>query len=173
MDAESTVRVPLTLEERAERADEMARLIARIEGVEDEAKERAAEYREEIKGLEAELRSLAASVREGAEERRQMDLTFPQEEAAKALHDVGAAACTCEGGPEAEVKDPACPVHGVETRGENPAVDDKGPIPVEPGAEASADYVVPEGAAVDVGKVGEPVAVADFHAAKAKRRKRA
>ncbi len=36
-----TVRVPLTVEEQAERAGQMARLVARIEGVEAEAKEQA------------------------------------------------------------------------------------------------------------------------------------
>lgn len=117
----STVMVPLTVEQRAERAEQMARLVARIEGVEAEAKEHAAEAREEIKGLEAELRSLAKGVREGLEERAQMDLFVGQAEAVKHLTEVGEKACSCEGGPEAEVKSPACPVHGVENRGENPA----------------------------------------------------
>jgi hypothetical protein len=88
----TTVRVPLTVEERADRADQMARLVARIEGIETEAKEQASIFREEIKGLEAELRGIAAGVREGVSERAQMDLTFTQAQAAAALAGVATAA---------------------------------------------------------------------------------
>ncbi len=170
--AEGTVRVPLTMERCAERAGDMVRLIARIEGIETEAKERAAEYRDEIKGLEAELRAIAAGVREGVEERAQMDLTFSQVEAARALAGVGAAACTCDS-PDAPVKSIDCPVHGVETRGENPAVDEQGPIPAgEAAAEVAADYVVPE--AVETIAPETPPVVDEFIAAqKARRKKRA
>ncbi len=171
MEASATVRVPLTVEEQAERAGQMARLIARIEGVEDEAKEQASIFREEIKGLEAELRSIAAGVREGVVEKAQMDLTFTQAQAAAALAGVGAAACTCT---SEDIADPACPVHGVETRGENAAVDEQGPILVEPVAEVAADYVVPAAAEVDVPAPETPLVVEDFIAAqKARRRKRA
>lgn len=112
---EGTVRVPLTLEGQAEKAHAMARLVRRIEGVKAEAKEKAAKYREEIDGLLEELSALATAVQEGAEQKAQRDLTFTEAEAAKALATIGAAAgeCSCAGGPEAEVKDPACPTHGV------------------------------------------------------------
>jgi len=194
----ATVRVPLTVEQRAGRADEMARLIARIEGIETEAKEAAAEFRDEIKGLEAELRTIAAGVRDGVDERAQMDLTFTQAEAAKALATVGEAACTCDS-PDAPVKSIDCPVHGVETREENPAVDEQGPIPAGlepiaaccehgvplketcgdcragdhladgPGAEAAADFVVPE---VETTAPVTPPVVDEFIAAQKSRRRR-
>ncbi len=167
MSSETTIRVPLTVEDRAERADIMAGLVAQIEAVKEQAKEQAKEFREDIEALEVRLAEIARVLREGEEERRQMDLKFSPDQAAATLAAVGAAACTCEGGPEAEVKDSACPVHGVETRGENAAVDEQGPIPleggmefpvrtptVEPppaeaGPEAAADFVIPEDAAVE------------------------
>ncbi len=190
MSQETTVRVPLTVEERAERADIMAGLLAQIAAVKRQKAEADEDFNKDIKALEARLQEHGNVLREGAEERAQMDLTFPQEQAAKALHDVAAAACTCEGGPEAEVKAPTCPVHGVESRGENLAVDEQGAIPVGDGAEAAADFVVPEETAVEMlasdleaaGVVPEvetiapetPPVVDEFIAAqKSRRRKRA
>ncbi len=114
MSQESTVRVPLTVEERAERADLMAGLLAEIAAVKRQKAEQAEEFNENIKALEARLQEHGNVLREGAEERAQKDLTFPEEEAAKALHDVAVAACTCDGGPEADVKAPTCPIHGVD-----------------------------------------------------------
>ena len=173
--SETTVRVPLTVEERAERADMMAGLLAEIAAIERQKAEKAKELGDAIKALEARLQEHGNVLREGAEERAQKDLTFPEEEAARALHDIGAAACSCEGGPEADVKSAACPVHGVDSRGKNPAVDEQGAIPVEGGgdggAEVEADYVVPPDAQVDVGTVAEPPAVANFREAKARRRR--
>ncbi len=112
MEQAATARLPLTVEERAGKADSMARLVKRIEGVKAEAKERAAEFREEIDGLMAELDAIASVVQDGAEERTQMDLTFIQDEAVRALAAVGTVACTCI---DAEIKAIECPVHGVET----------------------------------------------------------
>ncbi len=168
MSDETTVRVPLTVEQRAEHADTMAGLLAQIAAIRRQKAEADEEFREEIKALDEQLQALGRTLREGAEDRAQLDLTFPQEQAARALHDVAVAACTCDS-PDAPVKSIDCPIHGVETRGENPSVDEQGPIPVEPDAEVAADYVVPAEAQVDVGRVEEPPAVADFGKAKAKR----
>ena len=41
------------------------------------------------------LEEHARVLRAGEEDRSQLDLTFPEAEAAKALHDVAAAACAC------------------------------------------------------------------------------
>lgn len=117
----TTVRVPLTVEERAGKADEMARLVLLIEGIEADKAAYAKRRNDEIKEHQAELAAIANVVQQGAEDKAQMDLTFTQVEAAKALAGVGEAACSCEGGPEAEVKSATCPVHGLESRGENPA----------------------------------------------------
>ncbi len=159
---EATIRVPLTVDDRAERADIMAGLLGEIEGVKVQAKAKAAEFRAIVDELEERLAQHGRVLREGAEDRHQMDLTFPQEEAARALHDVGAAACICEGGLEAEVKDPACPLHGVETRGETPAGDKEGAA-----AEIEADQMAPEVAPET------PPVVEDFIAAQKARRRRA
>ncbi len=172
MSDETTVRVPLTVEQRAEHADTMAGLLAQIAAIRRQKADADEEFREQIKALDESLQALGRVLREGAEDRAQLDLTFPQEHAAKALHDVAAAACTCDS-PDAPVKSIDCPIHGVETRGENAAVDEQGPIPVEPDAEVAADYVVPAEAQVDVGAVEEPPAVADFGKAKARRSRRA
>lgn len=191
-DETTTVRVPLTVEERAERADIMAGLLAEIAAVKRQKAAEAESFGEQIKALEARLQEHGNVLREGVEERRQMDLTFPQEEAARALHDVAAAACTCEGGPEAEVKSPSCAVHGVDAQpakrvkcdGDHaaavPCADPEcwlvdGPADDGPaeGAPVEADYAPPAEAQVDVGTVEEPAAVSDFRAEKARRRARA
>ncbi len=147
MSDETTVRVPLTVEQRAEHADTMAGLLAQIAAIRRQKADADEEFREEIKALDEQLQALGRTLREGAEDRAQLDLTFPQEQAAKALHDVAAAACTCDS-PDAPVKSIDCPIHGVKTRGENAAVDDEGPIPV--GAEAVAGFVIPEDVAVEM-----------------------
>ncbi len=174
MSEDTTVRVPLTVEQRAEHADTMAGLLAQIAAIRRQKADADEEFREEIKALDEQLQALARTLRGGAEDRAQLDLTFPQEQAAKALHDIAVAACTCDS-PDAPVKSIDCPVHGVETRGEDPAVDELAADLVSHGVvpEVAADYVVPAEAQVDVGTVEEPSAVADFHEAKAKRRRRA
>lgn len=182
--SETTVRVPLTVEDRASKADAMARLIQQIAGIEAEAKERAAEFREEIKGLMAELAAIANVVQQGAEEKSQMALTFTESEAARALAGVGAVACTCEGGPDAEVKSLSCPVHGVESRGDNPAPcdgvhgqdvacrDPKCWLIVGPAEEPAPEpEVVHKTEEVDVIAPEEPAVVMEFRRAKAKRAK--
>lgn len=165
MSQETTVRVPLTVEERAERADVMAGLLAEIAAVKRQKADADEEFRDEIAALVARLEGHGNVLREGAEERAQRDLTFPEEEAARALHDVAAAACTCEGGTEAEVKDSACPVHGVETRGEDATAEDQGSIPADEAA-------IPAPEQVEVGEAEEPAAVASFREAKARRARR-
>ena len=122
-DETTTISVPLTVEERADRADIMAGLVGQIIAVKAQAKAKAFEFRGAIDALMDRLEEHARVLRAGEEERHQMTLTFPQEQAAQALHDVAAAACTCAGGPRADVKHPACRVHGVETRGPNPGDD--------------------------------------------------
>jgi hypothetical protein len=191
MSDETTVRVPLTVEERAERADIMAGLLAEIAAVKRQKADQAEVFGEQIKALEARLQEHGNVLREGAEERRQMDLTFPAEQAAQALHDVAAAACTCEGGPQADVKSPTCPIHGVDAQPARVKCDGEhavavacadpecwlieGPADDGPaeGAPVEAGYVPPAEAQVDVGAVEEPKAVSDFRAEKARRRARA
>lgn len=174
---ESTVRVPLTVEERAERADVMAGLLAEIAALERQKAEKAKELGDAIKALEARLQEHGNVLREGSEERAQMDLTFPQEQAAAALAAVGAAACTCEGGTEADVHDPACPLHGVDAKPPKVSAacdgDHEEPACADPECWLRLpdvdDSESPPGAQVDVGTVEEPRAVADFREAKAKR----
>ena len=129
-DNDTTISVPLTLKERAARADIMAGLVGQIHAVKAQAKAKAFEFREAIEALIDRLEEHARVLRAGEEDRSQLDLTFPEEQAAKALHDVAAAACSCEGGPDAEVKSPTCPVHGVETRGPNATCDGLHEAPV-------------------------------------------
>jgi len=124
MEAQSTVRVPLTVEKRADIGDKLASLVEQIKGVKAEAKSKAFAFRAEIEGLQEDQERLAAEMILGLEDRSQMSLTFAESEAAKALHDVVAhAECTCEGGPESELKSPSCALHGVETRGVNATCD--------------------------------------------------
>jgi len=107
---EGMVRVPLTVERTVEKAQEMARLVKAVEGIKAEAKEEAAKYREEVERLMGELTALANAVQEGAEERNQMELTFTEVEAAKALAQIGTVAGeTPEAGAEVEVESPTPP----------------------------------------------------------------
>ncbi len=188
MEQAATVRVPLTIEQRADKADEMARLVTLIVGIEADKAAYAKRRNDEIKEHQAELEALANVVRGGAEEKSQRELTFTQAEAARALAGVGTAACTCEGGPDAEVKAPTCSVHGVETRGENAAVDEQGAIPAgdpsapcdgfhhvaecehaQGSAEVTPDFVVPE---VETIVPETPPVVDEFIAAQKSRRRR-
>lgn len=114
MDSESTVAVPLSLEQRAEKADEMARLVTLISGIEDDKAAYVKKRNEEIKEHQAELEALAEEVREGAQVQSQMDLFVGEDAAKQALAEVAKRSCSCEGGPESDVKSPACPAHGVE-----------------------------------------------------------
>jgi len=122
-DDEATLSVPITVEERAQRADIMAGLVLQIRAVRAQAKAKAFEFKEQVEALMDRLEAHSRVLSEGEENRRQMDLTFPQEHAAKALHDVAEAACSCEGGAEPDVHDPACPVHGVERNADGTAKD--------------------------------------------------
>lgn len=124
-DNDAVLTVPLTLEERADRAETMAGLVQQIRAIKAQAKAKAFEYREAVEALMERLEAHARVIMEGEESRRQMDLTFPQEQAARALHDVAAAACVCEDAGEdgIAVADPACPVHGVERRPDGTAKD--------------------------------------------------
>lgn len=110
-DEMTTVSVPITVEERAERADIMADLVAQITAVKAQAKTKAFEFREAVEALIDRLEEHARVLRAGHEERSQLDLTFPESEAAKALHAIAAAACTCID-PNLHAID--CPVHGVD-----------------------------------------------------------
>ena len=194
MEAQSTVRVPLTVEKRADIGDKLASLVERIKGVKAEAKSKAFAFRAEIEGLQEDQERLAAEMILGLEDRSQMSLTFAESEAARALHDVVAhAECTCEGGPESELKSPSCALHGVETRGVNATCDtlhqapvcedpkcwliegpddvEEQPVDAEDGeqAEGSMADAIRE-AEVDVGTVAEPAAATEFHEAKARRK---
>lgn len=116
----STVMAALTVEERADKADAMASLIAQIDGIKAQAKAKAFEFREAIEALQDQLSEIANVVRFGAEEKRQAELKFdlPTFEAKQALAEVGKRACSCEGGPDSDAKSPACPVHGVDAPAE-------------------------------------------------------
>jgi DNA repair exonuclease SbcCD ATPase subunit len=167
------VVVALTVEERAERADIMAGLLAEIAAIDRQRRAQNDEHLKRIKELRDRLEEHGNVLREGAEERRQMDLTFPQEQAARALHDVAAAACSCEGGAEAEAHDPACPVHGVERNADGTAKD-----AAERTEELDGDDETDLERGLDVrevivGTVEEPAAVSEFRDAKAKRGRRA
>lgn len=89
---DSTVRVALTVEQRADKADVMAVLISQIGAVKAQAKAKAFEFRDLVEGLMDQLEEHARVLNMGHEQRSQLDLTFPESEAAKALHDVAAAA---------------------------------------------------------------------------------
>jgi hypothetical protein len=113
-----TVRVALTVEQRADKADEIARHNAAIIALEAEKDAASKRINGEIKGHEADINRLCYELREGGEFAAQMEL-FATEEAAKQLAKTAAeiaARCTCPEGPEAEVKSPACPVHGVDAQ---------------------------------------------------------
>ncbi len=183
MSDETMVRVPLTVEQRAEHADTMAGLLAQIAAIRRQKADADDGFREDIKALDEQLQALGRVLREGAEDRAQLDLTFPQEQAAKALHDVAAAACTCDS-PDAPVKSIDCPIHGVETAKRSSSqevLEAAGVVDAEgnatesflEGAEVAADYAVPAEAQVDVRSVEEPPAVADFGKAKTRRSRRA
>lgn len=109
--ATSTVMVPLTVEDRAKRADDMASLVSRIAAIKAQAKAKAFEFKELVDGLMDELQEHARVLNAGLEDRDQLALTFPEEQAAKALHDIAKAACTCK---DPSVHDPGCPTHGVD-----------------------------------------------------------
>ena len=157
---QTTVRVPLTVEKRADIGDKLASLVERIKGVKAEAKGKAFAYRAEIEGLQEEQEQLAAEMILGLEDRPQMSLTFAESEAAKALHDVAAAACTCDEGPEAEVKNPTCPIHGVDAQ------------PAKVSAACDGDHAAPQCADPEcwliVGPDDEAEAPPDDEAAEAK-----
>jgi hypothetical protein len=110
-----TVRVPLTVEERAERADVMASLLAEIAALDRQRRAANDEASKHIKDLEARLQEHGNVLRDGAEQRNQLDLTFPQEEAAKALHDIAAVACTCPDPEHPENRSPTCELHGIDS----------------------------------------------------------
>lgn len=110
--------MPLTVEERADKANEMARLALLIAKVEDEAKSVAKRFREEIARHLSALQTIAYVVNEGAEEKAQGELRFDDFAAKEMLFEVGKRACSCEGGPDSDVKSPACPVHGVDAPAE-------------------------------------------------------
>jgi hypothetical protein len=116
MGESSTVRVAWTVEQRAEKADEMARLLAVIAGIEDEAKAKAKKFRDEVAARMAELQTIGAELREGAEAKAQLDLFVDQTLAGRDLAEVAKHLCSCPGGPGAEVKSPSCRVHGVDAQ---------------------------------------------------------
>jgi hypothetical protein len=186
-DEQTTVTVPITVEERAERADIMAGLVAQIGAVKAQAKAKAFEFRGVVEALEERLAEHARVIRAGEEERNQLHLTFPQEEAARALHDVAKAACTCPDPANPDNHSPACPVHGVDAKPKLSAACDgdhaaprcadpecwliEGPAEDEANVGAATVEHVDEilGEQVDVGTVEEPASVADFQAEKARR----
>lgn len=147
----STVMKALTVEERAGKADEMARLAVLIARIQDEAKASAKRYRKEIEEHLADLQAIAHVVQAGVEESSQMEL-FSQGEAQRALHDVAAAACTCEGGAESDMKSVDCPVHGVNAP--EATLD-------EELAATGAVESEPEGNPVDAGELADELRQAD------------
>ena len=125
MGESETVRVALTVEERAGKADEMARLALLIAKVEDEAKASAKKFREEIAVHLSALQTIAYVVNEGAELKAQGELRFDDFAAREMIHAAGKAACSCvrDGDTEPAIASVTCPVHGVDSRGENPPTD--------------------------------------------------
>lgn len=127
MESTSTVMTALTVGERADKADEMASLIAQIDGIKAQAKAKAFEFRSAVDALQDQLSEIANKVRFGMEEKLQGELKFdpPTFEAMQALHAAGKAACSCvrDGDAEPAIASVTCPVHGVDSRGENPPTD--------------------------------------------------
>ncbi len=109
-DTQSTVPVAISIEKRAEYADEFARLVSRLKGERDSAKEDARQHREEIEAIMDDLEKLADRVHAGLEEKSQLELFVGEDEARKGLAEVAKAVCSCAG---EDVHSPTCPVHGV------------------------------------------------------------
>lgn len=150
------------MEQRAEKADKMARLVHLIAGIEDDKSAYASKRNAEIKAFEADLAKLADEVSDGAEERAQLDLFVGQNQAHKGLADVAEHACTCPGGPDASVKAIDCPAHGADSRGPNPG--DRGEEPATSDVNAADLAETLRKSEVDVGTVGEPAAVKQHRA---------
>jgi hypothetical protein len=156
--SESTVMTALTVEQRAEKGDEMASLVAQIDAIKSQAKAKAFEYRNAIDALHEQLVELSNAMRFGLEETSQMSLFAGQaresQTATQQLAEIAKHACSCEGGPESEVHSPACPVHGVTATAATPgaALDDADArLAAEVAAtfEAATKPVDPEAAAAE------------------------
>jgi len=169
-DDEATLTVPLTVQERAERAEIMAGLVHQIRAVKAQAKAKAFEFKGQVDALMERLEEHARVISEGVEDQRQMDLFADGTKDGEALRAAAsgiAERCTCEGGPDADVKDPACPVHGVAAAapaGDLEADDDESD-------EALVEAAAAIGEQVDVGTVEEPQAVAEHRAQRARARR--
>jgi hypothetical protein len=187
-EAVSTVRVPLTDEQRVAKGLEMARELQVIAGLEDEKKQVTSGLSADIKTHKARAKKLAEELVEGVEQKAQRDITFDEQKrmddgAKQALHDIAQHTCTCDGGPSAEVKSPSCPTHGVDgpeaqkAKAEREAKrsDEEAAAEVARSGEAGTAPEVAHldamvaAAAVDVGIVEEPKAVAE-HRARSRRR---
>lgn len=162
------VRVKLSEHDLAERAGIMA---TKLEHVRVLRRKKSDDAKSTQALIDTELDELAAMARvilEAEDEAKQGELfadgtlTGISAELAKR--------CTCEGGPEADVKSPSCTLHGVDSFEQAEVERADGSLSDESGAEVEADYVVP--GEVEVGTVDEPAAVADFREAKKRRRSR-
>lgn len=179
------VRVKLSEHDLAERAGIMA---TKLEHVRVLRRKKADDAKSTQALIDTELDELAAMARvilECEEDAKQGELFV--DGTLSGLSAGIAERCSCEGGPDADVKSPTCKVHGVEPD-EPPADPAKcngwhlgakcgpecwlhdGEVKHDDGAEVAADYVVP--GEVEVGTVEEPAAVAEFREAKKRRRSR-
>jgi hypothetical protein len=111
--AESTVAVPMTLEERADRADIMADLYAELEKLQAEQKAAAFGFRNSIEAVKKRLSEHTHQVRLGYEQRHQLRLDLAPEDAKTALRAGAARICTCESPALAAID---CPMHGTTSK---------------------------------------------------------
>lgn len=178
------VRVKLSEHDLAGRAQVMA---TKLEHVRVLRRKKADDAKSTQTLIDSELDDLAAMARvilEAEEDAKQGELFV--DGTLSGLSAGIAERCSCEGGPEAEVKSPTCKVHGVEGGDAPtsaacdrwhvgaPCADPECWLSSKPaddeGTEAAADYVVP--GEVEVGTVEEPAAVTEFREAKKRRRSR-
>jgi len=126
--------VRLTDDDRAERAISMAAKVLHIAALREKKRVDAKATQDLIDEDLDELERLARVLTEDQENRKQGDLQFGESEAMDALHGIAQRACTCEGGAEAEIKSPACPVHGVNGKAET-HVEGAEPYPTDAAAD--------------------------------------
>lgn len=96
MGMDSTVRVPMTEAEKAERGERLARLLKEREAMVDAEKTRRDEAKDGIESMDAIIADVATDLREGRKEKRQGDLfvdeTPAKDKAAEILTKVAEAA---------------------------------------------------------------------------------
>lgn len=116
------VIVKLTEADLAERATQMATKLEHVRVLRVKLKADAKATKTLIDSELDDLERMARVVLESEEEARQGDL-FVDGTLGRVAGEL-AKRCTCEGGPDAEVKDSACPLHGI-ADGDAPLDDDE------------------------------------------------